>query len=47
MANVMDLETFETLDVPVIEELREQLNPEDQVEYMIVDEKLKVIKRKL
>jgi translation initiation factor 5A len=38
MANVMDLETFETLDIPVAEELRGQLNPEDKVEYMIIDE---------
>ncbi|MBM3247568.1 translation initiation factor IF-5A, partial [Candidatus Pacearchaeota archaeon] len=47
MANVMDLENFETLDVPVIEELRGQLNPEDQVEYMIIDEKQRIIKRKV
>ena len=47
MANVMDLENFETLDIPVVEELRGQLNPEDQVEYMIIDEKQKIIKRKL
>lgn len=47
MANVMDLETFETLDIPVVEELRGQLNPEDQVEYMIIDEKQKIIKRKV
>jgi translation initiation factor 5A len=47
MANVMDLENFETLDIPVIEELRGQLNPEDQVEFVIIDEKEKIIKRKL
>jgi translation initiation factor 5A len=47
MANVMDLESFETLDLPVVEELRGQLKPEDNVEYMIVEEKDKVIKRKL
>jgi len=47
MANVMDLENFETLDIPVVEELRGQLNPEDQVEFVIIDEKEKIIKRKL
>ena len=47
MANVMDLESFETLDLPVVEEARGTFNPEEQVEYMIVDEKIKVIKRKL
>jgi translation initiation factor 5A len=47
MANVMDLESFETLDLPIMEEARGTFNAEDQVEYMIVDEKLKVIKRKL
>jgi len=47
MANVMDLESFETLDLPVTEELRGQLNPEDQVEYFVVEEKDKVIKRKV
>lgn len=47
MANVMDLETFENLDITISEDIRGTLNPEDQVEYMIVDEKIKVIKRKL
>ena len=47
MANVMDLETFENLDLPMVEELKGQLNPEEQVEYMIIDEKLKIIQRKL
>jgi translation initiation factor 5A len=47
MANVMDLENFETLDIPYVEELKGQLNPEDQVEYMIIDEKKKIIKRKI
>jgi translation initiation factor 5A len=46
MANVMDLESFETLDIVVAEELRGQLNPEDQVEYMVIEEKEKIIKRK-
>jgi translation initiation factor 5A len=47
MANVMDLESFETLDLPIMEDAKGTFNPEDQVEYMIIDEKLKVIKRKL
>lgn len=47
IANVMDLESFETLDLPMVEELREQINPEDQVEYMVIEEKQKIIKRKL
>ena len=47
MANVMDLESFETMDLPIMEEAKGTFNPEDQVEYMIVDEKIKIIKRKL
>ncbi len=47
MANVMDLESFETMDLPIMEEAKGTFNPEDQVEYMVVDEKIKVIKRKL
>lgn len=47
MANVMDLESFETMDLTIVEEARGTFNAEDQVEYMIVDEKVKVIKRKL
>ena len=47
MANVMDLETFETMDLPIMEEARTTFGPEDQVEYMVIDEKLKVIKRKI
>lgn len=45
--SIMDLESFETMDLPIVEEARGTFNPEDQVEYMIVDEKIKVIKRKL
>ncbi|MEK6885958.1 MAG: translation initiation factor IF-5A [Nanoarchaeota archaeon] len=47
MANIMDLETFETMDMPIMEEAKGTFAPEDQVEYMIVDERIKVIKRKL
>ena len=46
-ASVMDLESFETIDINMVEELVGQLNPEDQVEYMIIDETVKIIKRKL
>ncbi len=47
IANVMDLESFETMDLPMVEEIKAEVKPEDQVEYMIIDEKTKVIKRKL
>lgn len=47
MANIMDLESFESFDVPIVEELKGQLSPEDQVEYMIINEAQKIIKRKL
>jgi len=45
-ANVMDLESFETMDINVPEELKDQLKEEDQIEYWDV-EGAKVIKRKL
>ena len=47
MANIMDLETFETMDMAIMDEAKGTFAPEDQVEYMIVDERIKVIKRKL
>lgn len=47
MANVMDLESFETMDLAIMEEAKGTFGPEDQVEYIVIDEKLKVIKRKL
>lgn len=43
-ASIMDLESYETLDVPFIEELKEQLAPEKQVEYWLIEDK-KVIMR--
>jgi len=46
-ANVMDLESFETFDVPIAEELEGQIEVENQVEYWIIDESAKIIKRKL
>jgi len=44
-ASVMDLESFETMDIAVPEELKEGLKDGDQVEYWDV-ERSKVIKRK-
>ena len=46
-ANVMDLESFETFDIPVFEDLREEIHPEEQVEYWVIEDKDKIIKRKL
>jgi translation initiation factor 5A len=46
-ASVMDLESFETIDVPMVEELKGQLAAEDQVEYWVIEETTKIIKRKL
>lgn len=43
-ASVMDLESYETMDLPFIPELKEQLAPEKQVEYWDVEGK-KVIMR--
>jgi translation initiation factor 5A len=43
-ASVMDLESFETIDLPFMEELKGQLAPEQQVEYWDVEGK-KVIMR--
>lgn len=46
-ASVMDLESFETLDVPFLAELKGELNPEDKVEYTIIEDAQKIIRRKL
>ena len=46
-ASVMDLENFETFDIGMVDEVKGQIQPEDQVEYMIIDEKQKVIRRKI
>lgn len=43
-ASVMDLDTFETLDLPFLEELKPELAPEKQVEYWDIEGK-KVIMR--
>ena len=46
-ASVMDLETFETLEVPIIEEVKQAgLKDGDQVEYWDI-EGIKIIKRKI
>ena len=43
--NVMDLESFETMDLPKPTDIEEQLKAEDQVEYWDI-EGTKIIKRK-
>jgi translation initiation factor 5A len=45
-ANVMDLESFETFEIAVPEDLRSEIRGEDQVEYWDFEGN-KVIKRKL
>jgi len=43
-ASVMDLESFETLDLPFQAELKEQLAPEKQVEYWNVEGKKSIMR---
>ncbi|MBS3089365.1 translation initiation factor IF-5A [Candidatus Pacearchaeota archaeon] len=43
-ASVMDLESFETLDIPYIEEIKEQLAPEKQVEYWDIEGKKAIMR---
>lgn len=43
-ASVMDLESFETLDVPFMEELKGKLAPEQQVEYWDVEGKKMIMR---
>jgi translation initiation factor 5A len=45
-ASVMDLESYETIELAVPEELKEELKSEDQVEYW-ESEGYKIIKRKI
>ena len=45
-ASIMDLESYETLDISFLEEIKEELAPEKQVEYWDVEGK-KVIMRVL
>lgn len=44
--SIMDLESFETLDVPCSEKIKSELEPNSNVEYWDV-EGIKIIKRKL
>src|SRR3989344_8494880 len=44
-ASLMDMESFETIEVPFIEELGGQIKESDQVEYWIMEGE-KIIKRK-
>ncbi len=43
-ASVMDLESFETIDVAYSEELKEQLAPEQQVEYWDIEGKKAIMR---
>jgi len=43
-ASVMDLESFETLDVPILEELKGKIKPEAQVEYWDIEGKKMVMR---
>ena len=45
ISNIMDLESYETLDVKIAEELKGEIETENQVEYWDIDGK-KIIKRK-
>jgi len=45
-ASVMDLETFETLDIVIDPDIREQIKEGDQVEYWKINEE-KIVKRKI
>jgi translation initiation factor 5A len=45
-ANVMDMQSFETIELIIPEDLKEELKDGDQVEYWVV-EGSKVIKRKI
>jgi len=46
MASIMDMESFETIELVIPEDLKSELKDGDQVEYWIV-EGSKIIKRKL
>lgn len=43
-ASIMDLESFETLDCPYAEEIKDQLAPEKQVEYWIIEGKKEIMR---
>ena len=42
--SIMDLESFETLDVPVAEGLKEDLKEEKQVEYWVIEGKKAIMR---
>jgi len=44
--SVMDLESFETLDIPCVEEIKQELETNSNVEYWEIDGE-KIVKRKL
>jgi translation initiation factor 5A len=46
-ASIMDLETFETLDVIISEEIIDDLKDNDNVEYWDVEGGRKIVKRKI
>ncbi len=43
-ASVMDLENFETIDIPFMEELKEEIVAEKQVEYWDIEGKKKIMR---
>jgi len=43
-ASIMDLETYETIDIPYMDELKEIIAPEKQVEYWIVEGEKKIMR---
>lgn len=43
-ATVMDLESFETLEMPFAEEIKEQIAPEKQVEYWDIEGKKAIMR---
>jgi len=43
-ASLMDLDSYETLDVPFIEDVKEQLAPEKQVEYYDIEGKKMIMR---
>ncbi len=43
-ASVMDLENYETLDVPFMDDIKDQIIPEKQVEYWDIEGKKKIMR---
>jgi len=43
-ASIMDLESYETIDVPFLDELKDQLAPEKQVEYWDIEGKKMIMR---